>query len=114
MKVMNMLLHAAAVVLVSLVAFRVRCSGGLSPTQRGRLDYKRNFAFTPARSCPNSACTIRRWGHPPESRLSFYMARPNPAPLCCRQVLQAEVFGPGQPLDASKYYIILPDSDGAR
>jgi hypothetical protein len=39
MKVMNMLLHAATVVLVS--RFRIRCSGGLSPTQRGRLDCKR-------------------------------------------------------------------------
>ena len=28
-------------------------------------------------------------------------------------VFAGELFGPGQPLDASKYYVVLPDSIGA-
>ena len=35
------------------------------------------------------------------------------APALLTPAFAGELFGPGQPLDASKYFIILPDAIGA-
>jgi len=36
----------------------------------------------------------------------------DPAPPCSRRNFAGELFGPGQPLDASRYFVILPDALG--
>ena len=46
------------------------------------------------------------------SRCSSCTARPARARACSRRRSRGELFGPGQPLDASRYFIILPDAIG--
>jgi homoserine O-acetyltransferase/O-succinyltransferase len=36
----------------------------------------------------------------------------HPAPACLSPAFAGELFGPGQPLDAAKYFIVLPDAIG--
>jgi hypothetical protein len=37
---------------------------------------------------------------------------PRPRPICFAIALRAKFFGPGHPLDASKYFIVIPDAIG--
>ena len=60
-----------------------------------------------ARAAP--ALHDRRRAHRRAGRSSC-TAPPDRAPACSRPTFAGELFGPGQPLDASRYYIILPDA----
>ena len=70
------------------------------------------------RCCPNSSCTTQQSAHPCGTRPALYVT-----PCCsCTGPPEAGsyffaqfsdvLFGPGQPLDATRCFIILPDSIG--
>ena len=64
------------------------------------------------RSCPNSTFGTRRSASAPASRCSFCTAPATPATGLLTEEFAGRLFGPGQPLDAAKYFIILPDAIG--
>ena len=64
------------------------------------------------RSCPNSIFGIRRSASAPASPCPFCTAPATPATGLLTEEFAGRLFGPGQPLDAAKYFIILPDAIG--
>ena len=89
-----------------------RAGGGLSRAEAGRLDrarfqipHRRGDAGAAARTTPPSAS-------PSGEPVLVLHGTGGSAASMLTPTFAGELFGPGQPLDATKYYIIIPDAIG--
>ena len=111
MKVMNVLLNAATSVLVSLVAFGVAAAADYPPPREGDWSAK-DFRFHTGEVMPELRVHYTTVGAPSGEPVVILHGTTGSGTGMLSPAFAGELFGPGQPLDATKYYIILPDSMG--
>jgi homoserine O-acetyltransferase/O-succinyltransferase len=111
MKVMNLLRHAVISVLVSLIAFGVAAAADYPAPKEG--DWvARDFRFHNGDVIPELHLHYTTVGVPTGEPVLVLHGTTQSGTAMLTPFFAGELFGPGQPLDASKYYIILPDSIG--
>jgi homoserine O-acetyltransferase len=69
-------------------------------------------ASTPAKCCPSCACTTAPSAHQPAQPVLVLHGTTESGAAMLAPTFGGELFGEGQPLDAKRYYIILPDAIG--
>jgi homoserine O-acetyltransferase/O-succinyltransferase len=111
MKVMNVLLNTATSVLVSLVAFGVAAAADYPPPREGDWSAK-DFRFHTGEVMPELRVHYTTVGAPSGEPVVILHGTAGSGTGMLSPAFAGELFGPGQPLDATKYYIILPDSIG--
>ena len=111
MKVKNMLLCAATVLLVSPVAFGFAAAADYPPPSEGDWIAK-EFRFHTGEVMPELRVHYTTVGAPTGEPVVILHGTTQSGAAMLSPAFAGELFGPGQPLDASKYYIILPDSMG--
>jgi len=111
MKVKNMLLCAATVLLVSPVAFGFAAAADYPPPSEGDWIAK-EFRFHTGEVMPELRVHYTTLGAPTGEPVVILHGTTQSGAAMLSPAFAGELFGPGQPLDASKYYIILPDSMG--
>jgi homoserine O-acetyltransferase/O-succinyltransferase len=111
MKVLNVLEHATASVLVSLVAFGAAAAADYPPPREG--DWlARDFRFHTGEVMPELRVHYTTVGAPSGEPVVILHGTAGSGASLLSPAFAGELFGPGQPLDAARYYIILPDSMG--
>jgi homoserine O-acetyltransferase/O-succinyltransferase len=111
MKVMKILLHAATGVLASLVGLGVAAAADYPPPKEG--DWvARDFRFHTCEVMPELRVHYTTVGAPSGEPVVVLHGTTGSGASMLSPAFAGELFGPDQPLDATKYYIILPDSIG--
>jgi homoserine O-acetyltransferase/O-succinyltransferase len=111
MKVMKILLHAATGVLASLVGLGVAAAADYPPPKEG--DWvARDFRFHTGEVMPELHVHYTTVGAPSGQPVVVLHGTTGSGASMLSPAFAGELFGPDQPLDATKYYIILPDSIG--
>src|ERR1035437_1446628 len=113
MKVMNLLPRSALSVLACLVAFGVAAAADY-PTPKEGDWVARDFRFQTGEVIPELHLHYTTIGAPSGQPVLILHGTTQSGTAMLAPFFAGELFGPGQPLDASKYYIILPDSIGHR
>ena len=111
MKTMDVLLHAATSVLVSLVAFGIASAADYPPPKEGDW-FAKDFRFHTGEVMPELRVHYTTVGAPSGEPVVMLHGTTGSGTGMLSPTLAGELFGPGQPLDATKYYIILPDAIG--
>jgi homoserine O-acetyltransferase len=111
MKVMNVLLYAAINLLVSLVAFGVAAAADY-PLPQGGDWFAKDFRFHTGEVMPELRVHYTTVGSPSGEPVIILHGTTGSGTGMLSPTFAGELFGPGQPLDATKYYIILPDAIG--
>jgi homoserine O-acetyltransferase len=111
MKIKNMLLRAATVVLISPVAFGFAAAGDYPPPSEGDWIAK-EFRIHNGEVMPELRVHYTTLGAPTGEPVVILHGTTQSGAAMLSPAFAGELFGPGQPLDASKCYIILPDSLG--
>ena len=73
----------------------------------------RDFKFHAGEVMPELRLHYRTVGEPSGQPVLILHGTTQSSATMLSPVFAGELFGPGQPLDASKYYVVLPDSIGA-
>ena len=111
MNVMNLLRHAVISALVYLIAFGVAAAADYPAPKEG--DWvARDFRFHNGDVIPELHLHYTTVGVPTGEPVLVLHGTTQSGTAMLAPFFAGELFGPGQPLDASKYYIILPDSIG--
>src|ERR1700745_4040136 len=98
---------AAAFTLVSISA----TAADVSAPKEGDWVAK-NFKFHPGETLPELKLHYTTVGQPTGQPVLVLHGSGGSAATMLTPTFAGELFGPGQPLDASKYYIIIPDGIG--
>jgi homoserine O-acetyltransferase len=101
---------AASVVVLSLIAFSAAAQNYLTPKESTWI--ARDFRFHTGAVMPELRLHYRTVGEPSSEPVLILHGTTGSGASMLRPGFGDELFGPGQPLDASKYYIILPDAIG--
>lgn len=111
MNIMNVLAHAATSVLVSAVAFGVAAAADYPLPKEG--DWvARDFRFHTGEVMPELRVHYTKVGAPSGEPVVILHGTTGSGASLLSTAFAGELFRPGQPLDATKYYIILPDAIG--
>lgn len=111
MRVMNVLRRAAAAAVLSLVAFAAIAADYPAPKQG--VFVARDFRFHTGEILPELRLGYVTIGAPTGEPVLILHGTAGSAASMLNAGFAGELFGPGQPLDAGKYFIILPDAIGA-
>ena len=111
LKVRKIPRRAATSVLVSLVAFGVAMAADHPPPKEGDWVAK-DFRFHTGEVMPELRVHYRTVGAPSGEPVVILHGTTGSGASMLSPTFAGELFGPGQPLDATRYYIILPDAIG--
>lgn len=111
MRVMNVLRRAAAAAVLSLVAFAAMAADYPAPKQG--VFVARDFRFHTGEILPELRLGYVTIGAPSGEPVLILHGTAGSAAGMLNAGFAGELFGPGQPLDAARYFIILPDAIGA-
>jgi homoserine O-acetyltransferase len=111
MQVSRSLLSAAAGVALSLIALPVMAADYPAPKEGAFV--ARDFRFHTGEVFPELRLHYRTIGEPSGEPVVILHGTAGSSASMLTPNFAGELFGPGQPLDASKYFIILPDAIGA-
>jgi homoserine O-acetyltransferase/O-succinyltransferase len=109
-KVATFLLHVATSLFLSLAAFAAAAQGYPTPKEGDWV--ARNFRFHTGEVLPELRLHYRTVGERTGEPVVILHGTTGSGASMLSPVFAGELFGPDQPLDASKYFIILPDAIG--
>jgi homoserine O-acetyltransferase len=110
MKTRGFFLLAATSALLSLVAVAASAQGYPAPKEGSWI--ARDFRFHTGEVMPELRLHYRTVGESSREPVLILHGTTGSGASMLSPALAGELFGPGQPLDASKYFIILPDAIG--
>jgi homoserine O-acetyltransferase/O-succinyltransferase len=110
MKVLNLLVRAATCVVLALTAFPAVAADYPTPQEDDWV--ARDFRFHTGEVMQELHLHYTTVGAPSGQPVLILHGTTQSGTAMLSPVFAGELFGPGQPLDASKYHIILPDSIG--
>ena len=102
----------AALVLISVTATSVTAMAADYPAPKEGEWIARDFKFHTGETMPELKLHYTTLGEPSGQPVLVLHGSGGSAASMLTPTFAGELFGPGQPLDASKYYIIIPDSVG--
>jgi homoserine O-acetyltransferase len=111
MRIPSGLLHAAIGMAVAMIAFSASAADYPAPKQGDWI--ARDFRFHTGDVMPELRLHYTTVGEPSGEPVLILHGTAGSAASMLTPAFAGELFGPGQPLDASKYFIILPDALGA-
>jgi len=111
MNMVRTLLHAATSVGLSLLAFAAVAAE--YPAAKQADFVARDFRFHTGEAMPELRLHYATVGEPSGEPVLILHGTTGSGTGLLTPAFAGELFGPGQPLDASKYFIILPDAVGA-
>jgi homoserine O-acetyltransferase len=111
MKVLRALLRAATCVVLPLIAFSAAAADYPTPKEGGWI--ARDFRFHTGEVLPELRLHYWTVGAPSGEPVLILHGTAGSGAGMLSPAFAGELFGAGQPLDASKYFIILPDAIGA-
>ena len=100
----------AAGALIALTAFSVRAADYPAPKEGDWV--ARNFRFHTGETLPEVRLHYTTVGAPSGEPVLILHGTGGSGAMMLTKDFAGELFGPGQPLDASRYFIILPDALG--
>jgi homoserine O-acetyltransferase/O-succinyltransferase len=110
MDILKSLRHAAAAVVVSLAALAPAAAQYPAPKEGDWV--VRDFRFHTGEALPELRLHYTTVGEPTGEPVLVLHGTTGSAASMLTPAFAGELFGPGQPLDAAKYYIIIPDGVG--
>src|SRR5215813_11558511 len=110
MNMVRTLLHAATSVGLSLLAFAAVAAEYPAPKQADFV--ARDFRFHTGEAMPELRLHYATVGEPSGEPVLILHGTTGSGTGLLTPAFAGELFGPGQPLDASRYYVILPDAIG--
>jgi homoserine O-acetyltransferase/O-succinyltransferase len=110
MKALSLLVRAATCAALSLIAFSAVAADYPTPQEGDWV--ARDFRFHTGEVMPDLRLHYTTVGAPSGQPVLILHGTAQSGTTMLSPVFAAELFGQGQPLDASKYYIILPDIIG--
>jgi len=111
MKIPSLLLHAATGVVLSLIAFAAAAADYPAPREDDWI--ARDFRFHTGEVMPELRLHYVTVGEPSGEPVLILHGTTGSGSSMLSPAFAGELFGPGQPLDAGKYFIVLPDAIGA-
>jgi homoserine O-acetyltransferase len=111
MRIPSRLLRAAMSMAVAMIAFSAAAADYPAPKQGDWI--ARDFRFHTGDVMPELRLHYTTVGDPSGEPVLILHGTAGSAASMLTPAFAGELFGPGQPLDASKYFIILPDTLGA-
>jgi homoserine O-acetyltransferase/O-succinyltransferase len=111
MKASSLLIRAATCAALSVIAFPAGAADSVAPKQGDWV--ARDFRFHTGEVMPELRLHYTTVGAPSGQPVLVLHGTGGSGAGVLSQDFAGELFDPGQPLDASKYYIILPDALGA-
>jgi homoserine O-acetyltransferase len=111
MRIPSGLLRAAMSMAVAMIAFSAAAADYPAPKQGDWI--ARDFRFHTGDVMPELRLHYTTVGDPSGEPVLILHGTAGSAASMLTPAFAGELFGPGQPLDASKYFIILPDTLGA-
>lgn len=112
MKVLSVLWHAAATVVLLIAALAAPAAAQTYPAPKEGTWIARDFKFHTGEAMPELRLHYRTIGEPSGEPVIILHGTTGSGAGMLSPAFAGELFGPGQPLDASKYFIILPDAIG--
>jgi homoserine O-acetyltransferase len=103
---------SAACILVSVTAFSVTAMAADYPAPKEGDWVAKNFKFHTGETMPDLKLHYTTVGAPTGQPVLVLHGSGGSAASMLTPTFAGELFGPGQPLDAGKYYIIIPDGIG--
>jgi len=110
MNILRLLVHSATSVALSLIAFSAVAANYPAPKEGDWI--ARDFRFHTGEVMPELRLHYTTVGAPSGEPVLILHGTTGSGTGMLSPIFADELFGPGQPLDASKYYIILRDSIG--
>jgi homoserine O-acetyltransferase/O-succinyltransferase len=110
MKILGLLLHAATAALLCLIALAAAAEDYPAPNEGDWI--ARDFRFHTGDVMPEVRLHYTTVGAPSGQPVLILHGTTGSGATMLSPAFAGELFGPGQPLDASKYFIILPDAIG--
>lgn len=110
MNILRSLVHAATSVALSLIAFSALAADYPAPKEGDWV--ARDFRFHTGEVMPELRVHYTTVGSPSGEPVLVLHGTSGSGTGMLTPAFAGELFGPGQPMDASKYFIILPDSIG--
>ena len=107
---LSLLAHVSTAIVVSLASFAAATADYPAPKEGDWV--ARDFRFHTGEVMPELRLHYTTVGAPSGEPVLIIHGTTGSGTGLLRPNFADELFGPGQPLDASKYYIILPDSIG--
>jgi len=111
MRFSNLMLHAATGAALSVIAFSAMAADYPAPKEADWI--ARDFKFHTGDVMPELRLHYATIGEPSGQPILILHGSSGSGPSMLTAAFAGELFGPGQPLDAKKYFIILPDALGA-
>jgi homoserine O-acetyltransferase len=111
MKIPSLLLHAATGVVLLLIAFAAAAADYPAPKEADWI--ARDFRFHTGEVMPELRLHYVTVGEPSGEPVLVLHGTTGSGRSMLSPAFAGELFGPGQPLDASKHFIVLPDAIGA-
>jgi homoserine O-acetyltransferase len=111
MKVRDLVLHTAACLVLSLFAFSAAAADYPTPKEGDWV--AENFRFHTGEVMPGLRLHYTTVGQPSGQPVLILHGTAGSGTNVLTHGFAGELFGPDQPLDATKYFIILPDAIGA-
>src|SRR4051812_8227106 len=111
MRVLRSLMHAAAGAVLSLAAFAAAAAADYPAPKEGTFIAK-DFRFHTGEVLPEVRLHYRTIGEPSGEPVVVLHGTGGSGASMLTPDFAGELFGEGQPLDATKYFIILPDAVG--
>jgi homoserine O-acetyltransferase/O-succinyltransferase len=110
MKILGLLLHAATAALLCLIALAAAAADYPAPNEGDWI--ARDFRFHTGDVMPELRLHYTTVGAPSGQPVLILHGTTGSGATMLTPAFAGELFGPGQPLDASKYFIILTDAIG--
>ena len=110
MKILGLLLHAATAALLCLIVLAAAAADYPAPNEGDWI--ARDFRFHTGDVMPELRLHYTTVGAPSGQPVLILHGTTGSGATMLSPAFAGELFGPGQPLDASKYFIILPDAIG--
>jgi homoserine O-acetyltransferase/O-succinyltransferase len=107
----DLLSRITAIFVVSLIAFAASAADYPAPKEGEWV--ARDFRFHTGEVMPELRLHYRTIGEPSGQPVLILHGTAGSGARMLTPAFAGELFGPGQPLDASKYFIVLPDAIGA-
>ena len=110
MKLISRLALAASLILVPSMSLQAIAAD--YPTPKSADWIARDFRFHTGEALPELRIRYTTIGEPTGEPVLVLHGTAGSGPALLNPEFAGELFGPGQPLDATKYFIILPDGIG--
>ena len=111
MRLLSLMLQAATSIALSLIAFSAMAADYPTPKEGDWV--ARDFKFRTGEVMPELRLHYTTIGAPSGQPVMILHGSSGVGSNMLTAAFAGELFGPGQPLDATKYFIILPDALGA-